>query len=274
MNLQKILVPFDLREDSYSALNHAAFFANHSAGEIVILHLIKNAQDKAEAERKLQPFLQKLSAEFQGKVSSIIEVGNIFKDVSEIAQREECQLIIIPTHGIKGMQHIMGSNALRIVTDAFIPFLVVQERMIRANGLKKIVIPVSARRQIIDEAPLFAEISKAFNSEVHLFANTHLHEQYNDSILTTLEDFLEKEGANVKVHRVSLNERFAKSVTHFAASIDADLICAVNFSYDYLYSLFPRVEEEDLIYNEAQIPVLMITPEQREDLMYYFPLLH
>jgi hypothetical protein len=78
----------------------------------------------------------------------------------------------------------------------------------------------------------------------------------------------------VKVHRVAINERFAKSVTHFAASIDADLICAVNFSYDYLYSLFPRVEEEDLIYNEAQIPVLMITPEQREDLMYYFPLLH
>jgi nucleotide-binding universal stress UspA family protein len=64
MNLQKILVPFDLREDSYSALNHAAFFANHSAGEIVILHIIKNAQDKAEAEKKLKELGESLDKKY------------------------------------------------------------------------------------------------------------------------------------------------------------------------------------------------------------------
>jgi hypothetical protein len=48
----------------------------------------------------------------------------------------------------------------------------------------------------------------------------------------------------------------------------------VNFSFEYLYTLFPRTEEEDLIYNEAQIPVLLITPEQQDDSVYYIPMWH
>jgi hypothetical protein len=52
------------------------------------------------------------------------------------------------------------------------------------------------------------------------------------------------------------------------------MICGLNFSFEYLYTLFPRAEEEDLIYNEAQIPVLLLTPEVQEDMAYTIPLWH
>jgi hypothetical protein len=67
---------------------------------------------------------------------------------------------------------------------------------------------------------------------------------------------------------------FAKAVVHYAAGVDADLICAVNYSYEYLYTLFPRAEEEDLIYNEPQIPVLLLTPEVEDSSTYTIPLWH
>jgi hypothetical protein len=76
------------------------------------------------------------------------------------------------------------------------------------------------------------------------------------------------------MHIETDHKPFAKSVVAYAATVDADLICAVNFSFEYLYTLFPRTEEEDLIYNEAQIPVLLITPEQQDDAVYYIPMWH
>jgi hypothetical protein len=47
----------------------------------------------------------------------------------------------------------------------------------------------------------------------------------------------------------------------------------VNFAYEFLYTLFPRTEEENLIYNDAQIPVMLITPEKRDDGMEYLSLM-
>jgi hypothetical protein len=76
------------------------------------------------------------------------------------------------------------------------------------------------------------------------------------------------------LHHVSTGTNFAKAVAHYASGVDADLICAINYSYEYLYTLFPRAEEEDLIYNEAQIPVLLLTPEVQESNVYSIPLWH
>jgi hypothetical protein len=274
MAFEKIIVPFDLLEDSYPALSHAACFANKFNAEICLLHLVSEESEIDPAMLRLHSFKERLSTSFAGKISTLVEKGSILRDFSAIAIREKSQLVIIPTHGIKGMQHIKGSNALRIVTDTKLPFLVTQERNVREHGYKIIAIPVAARNEILDEASFFVMLSKMFNSEVHLFANTNIAEQYNAQVFDKLELYFAQEGANVKVTRVNENKSFTKSFNRFAASIDADLICAINFSYQYLYTLFPRVEEEDFIYNDSQIPVLMITPEKRNDWVYQMPFIH
>ncbi|MFM2286727.1 MAG: hypothetical protein RLZZ543_2224 [Bacteroidota bacterium] len=274
MNLKKILVAFDLREDSFSALQHAAFIARQFGAEILVLHLVKSEDAIEIARHRMEVFLDKLAGLYNGPITPIVKTGNIFQDISENAAQLGADLIIVPTHGIKGMQHLRGSNALRVVTESDIPFLIVQERLIREHGYKKIVIPVEDRKQILNEAPLFAQLSKVFQSEVHLFSNTHQDQKNTESNLSALEQYFEREGANVTVHTVNEKQPFAQSVAHFAASLDADLICTINYSYEYLYTLFPRVDEEYLIYNEAQIPVLMITPEQQDDFLYAFPILY
>ena len=274
MAFEKIIVPFDLLEESFPALSHVACLANTFHAEICLLHLVSAESEIESALLRLQSFKERLSTSFAGKISTLVEKGAILRDFPAIAVREKSQLVVIPTHGIKGMQHIKGSNALRIVTDSKLPFMVTQERNVREHGYKIIAIPVAARTEILDEASFFVMLSKMFQSEVHLFANTNVEENYNPQILDQLEQYFAQEGADVKVTRVNENKSFTKSFNRFAASIDADLICSVNFSYQYLYTLFPRVEEEDFIYNDSQIPVLMITPEKRNDWVYHIPFIH
>jgi hypothetical protein len=96
----------------------------------------------------------------------------------------------------------------------------------------------------------------------------------DEELIAKVEDTFRAANIPFSMHLETEHKPFAKSVVAYAASVDADLICAVNFSFEYLYTLFPRTEEEDLIYNEAQIPVLLITPEQQDDSVYYIPMWH
>jgi hypothetical protein len=181
----------------------------------------------------------------------------------------------MPTHGMRGMQRITGSLALKVVSESTTPFIVVQQRPIRSEGYKKIVIPVTFRQQLLEEASFFAEMAKLFNSEVYFIAQQVASFNHSDDeLITKVEEVFSSANIPFSMHIEKDQRPFAKSVVAYAATVDADLICAVNFSFEYLYTLFPRTEEEDLIYNEAQIPVLLITPEQQDDSVYFIPMWH
>jgi hypothetical protein len=99
-------------------------------------------------------------------------------------------------------------------------------------------------------------------------------EETNTGLVEQIEHAFAEAKVACLLHHVSAGTNFAKAVAHYASGVDADLICAINYSYEYLYTLFPRAEEEDLIYNEAQIPVLLLTPEVQESNVYSIPLWH
>jgi hypothetical protein len=150
---------------------------------------------------------------------------------------------------------------------------VVQQRHIRSEGYKKIVIPVTFRQQLLEEANFFSEMAKLFSGEVYFIAQ-QVASEHDEELIAKVEAVFNSANIPFSLHIETDQKPFAKSVVAYAASVDADLICAVNFSFEYLYTLFPRTEEEDLIYNEAQIPVLLITPEQQDDSVYYIPMWH
>lgn len=273
MNIDKILIPSDLQDVSYIALEHAAAIATKHNAEIVLLHVAKDASRADEAQLVLNKWMDRIKLSFSGPISMLIESGNFIDDIAPIAKRENCQLVVMPTHGIQGMQHVTGSRALKVITEGQIPHIVVQQRIIRENGYKKMVVPITYRNQVLEEVNLFIELAQFFESEVHLVAKRE-EDAYDEGVLNEVVSRFEKSGVTFKLIHDEDGGNFAKHVVKYAATIDADLICAVNFAYENLYTLFPRTEEEDLIYNEAQIPVLLVTPEITNDSIYYIPIWH
>jgi nucleotide-binding universal stress UspA family protein len=272
-NINRILIPFDLREDSYNAILHAEFIARTASSEIVLLHLVKNDSDIPFAQNELNKWADRIRESFEGSLKTIVEEGELSTTVDEIAKLQHCGLVVMPTHGMRGLQRITGSLALKVVSESTTPFIVVQQRQIRSEGYKKMVIPVTFRQQLLEEASFFAEMAKLFSSEVYFIAQ-QVASGTDEELIAKVEAIFQEANIPFSMHVETDHQPFAKSVVAHAASIDADLICAVNFSFEYLYTLFPRTEEEDLIYNEAQIPVLLITPEQQNDSVYYIPMWH
>lgn len=273
-HIRRILVPSDFKEDSQSALKYAAFLAKKDQAHIILLHIISASSQLEQAEREMQGWLNKMNSMYTGEVTSLVEVGNVKEGIGEIAQRESCHLVVMPTHGIRGMQHVTGSLALRVISESNVPFLVVQQRVVREHGLQKLVVPINFRPQILEELPLIISLAQTFLSEVHLVLSNLNEEETNTGLVEQIEHAFAEAKVACLLHHVSAGTNFAKAVAHYASGVDADLICAINYSYEYLYTLFPRAEEEDLIYNEAQIPVLLLTPEVQESNVYSIPLWH
>ena len=272
MQLKKILIPCDLKEESFVALHHASHIATLSGAEIALLHLEFSERALESSKAALDVWAERLRATFNGTVSTHVRKGGVVGEIPTFAKEQDCGLVIMPTHGMRGMQKLTGSLALRVVSESHIPFIIVQERDIRPHGYKKLVIPVDYRHQLLDEAKAFVQLAKLFAGEVHLVLKRVNAEVMDETMLDGLKKLFEENHIGVTLHEVHHTTHFTKELVRYAASIEADLICAINFSYEYLYTLFPRTDEEDLIYNDPQIPVLLITPHNQDEVIYNIPM--
>jgi nucleotide-binding universal stress UspA family protein len=272
MQLKKILVPCDLKESSFTALHHAAHLSKLSGSEILLLHLEFTDSALEASKHQLEAWAERMKAFHDGPVSVHVRKGGVVGEIPAFAKEQGCGLIVMPTHGMRGMQKLTGSLALRVVSESHIPFIIVQERTIRESGYKKLVIPVDYRHQLLEESKAFVQLAGLFGSEVHLVLKKVNAELTDVNLLSQIKQSFADSVVSVTIHEVDHTSHFTKELVRYAAAIEADLICAVNFSYEYLYTLFPRTEEEDLIYNDAQIPVLLITPTNQDEVIYNIPM--
>ncbi len=70
--------------------------------------------------------------------------------------------------GKKGLQHVFGSYALKVVIDSPIPVVVVQKRSFK-EGYGNIVFPIGSDVDPRQEVQWVKLMAKLFNSTVHLF---------------------------------------------------------------------------------------------------------
>jgi nucleotide-binding universal stress UspA family protein len=272
MQLKKILVPCDLKEESFVALHHAAHIATLSGAEVALLHLEFSDRALEASKVELDAWATRLKDNFHGVVTTHVRKGGVVGEIPAFAKEYECGLVVMPTHGMKGMQKLTGSLALRVVSESHIPFIIVQERTIRPQGYKKLVIPVDYRHQLLDESKALMQLAKLFGGEVHLVLKRVNAELMDDAMLNGIKQMFAENQIAIQIHEVAHTNHFTKELVRYAAAIEADLICAINFSYEYLYTLFPRTDEEDLIYNDPQIPVLLITPQNQDEVIYNIPM--
>ena len=60
-------------------------------------------------------------------ISYQISKGSIFTAIAEYANEKDASLVVMGTHGMKGMQKLTGSWALKVIVKSKVPFIVVQD---------------------------------------------------------------------------------------------------------------------------------------------------
>ncbi|MFN5092616.1 MAG: universal stress protein, partial [Bacteroidota bacterium] len=95
MKINRILIPCDLKEDSFNALNHAAFIGKDENAELILLHVVTNEKHCAEAKIELQAWAEQLQQGYLGMVKTLIEVGDFIELITQVATRENCELVVM-----------------------------------------------------------------------------------------------------------------------------------------------------------------------------------
>ena len=84
------------------------------------------------------------------------------------AAETQANLIIMGTHGMRGLQFITGSRVLRVIMSSDVPFIIVQERTIKPSGYDSIVVPLDLHKETRQKLTLVADMALTFKSKVHL----------------------------------------------------------------------------------------------------------
>lgn len=256
------LVPTDFTPVAACALEHALSVAKTVNGEVSLLHVIGKDKERVAAQAKVDAIAAEAAAKSGVPVKGIVKEGNIFDDIGGVAETLGAKVIFMGTHGVKGVQHIMGSYAVKVITNSNVPFVVVQERGIR-NGYKNIVLPMDLSKESKHKLDLTIKMAKYFGSKVHIFSQ----QETDDFIKKAIErntayarNEMKKNGIDHDLHTASDKGNFVKQMLQFAKATDADLIAVVNSQERGVHELLSGTSERETITNEAEIPVMVVNP--------------
>ena len=137
--INKILVPVDFSDNSKKVLESAAFFAAKCEAAMHVLYVVQSFDDYSgffvphtpiakfeeemvgSAEAKMEGFL----ADYPTAGAKVL-CGDVAEEIVDYAAREAFDLIIMGTHGYKGLERVMfGSVAGKVVKSAPCPVLTI-----------------------------------------------------------------------------------------------------------------------------------------------------
>ncbi|NQV02809.1 MAG: universal stress protein [Bacteroidia bacterium] len=266
-----VLIPTDFSEVCDNAVHHGVELARSLKYKVCLLHVInketksklkKEDHDISFIENKLLAYKEKYEPEHGVVIDTMHVEGSIFSVINEIAVEIKANLMVLGTHGKKGLQHLFGSFALKVVMESPVPVVVVQKKSF-GDGYKEIVFPVNndlEARQKVQWAKLMA---KLFNAKVHVFRSLEKDPVMNnrlDIITRQITDIFDESDLEYTVKIAGQTTDYADQVLSYAVTNDAKMIMIMTRPNVDLPGFSLSGWDERLMFNDAQIPVMCVNP--------------
>ncbi len=262
-NLNKpIIVPWDFTHVAENAFAHAVNVANALKREIVLLNIVERKNQVAETLSRLKIKASELSVGSAIRVSAIVRNGNIFDSIRETAQELKAEMVVMGTHGRKGVQKVTGSWALKVMAHSKVPFLIVQSKP-QKTKFEKILFPLDFRRENKEKVNWIYYLSKHFNSKFIVFRRKVSDRGFKRRVASNLyyaESFLKNNDVSYEIHPSTGKESFEKETVSFAKENGIDLILILVTRDIGFFDYIIAAKEQYIIANPEQIPVMCINP--------------
>lgn len=261
---KKLLVTCDFTEVATNALHHAAILAKKINAKIVVLNVVRREKEVNDAIERLKQFVVQSSLPEDIEVIYSAKEGNIYDTIKEVAEEFSATFVIMGTHGITGMQKLLGSKALKVIANSTIPFIVVQEKPNTETYFSKIVVPIDFTIENKEKLKWAHYISVYFDSTMILYVANITDEVYLKKVKANLlfaKKYFNERGINYEIHIAPSEKKFEEAIIDFSTAIKADgLIIMTTKSPQFTDYIF-AAEEQQIIANNAKIPVICINPK-------------
>ena len=262
-----ILIPTDFTVVAQYAIELAASFAQLTKTSMVLVHIVKKAEEIPVAMDKVEEEAAEASRNYGVQVTGIVREGSIFTTIGETVTEVDAGLVVMGTHGIKGMQKLTGSWALKVIVTSKVPMIVVQSHS-RKNSIDRIVFPIDFKRENREKIGWAYYVAKLFNSTVYILRTAPAKNKlFKDErgVKTNLvftEKFLRSKDVKYEIAVAKGDDSFAKESLQYAEDIDADLILITTTKNISRMDYVLGASEEGVITNNANIPVMCINPRK------------
>jgi nucleotide-binding universal stress UspA family protein len=264
-NKKLIVVPWDFTIVAEHALAHAVKISRMVGNDICLLHIVDTgikAAEESDKKNKLQKIVEEKGTQYNAGIIWHISKGSIFSAIADFANDKEASLVVMGTHGMKGMQKLTGSWALKVIVKSKIPFIVVQDPPADQERYHNIVFPIDFRAENKEKLKMAIFMGKYFDSKIHLLVATT-----NDKILTKKTKvnlnfgvkYLIQNNIDYEIHEIAKGD-FAQQTLDFSLKMNADLIVIVTTKNITFADYVVGASEQYLIANSSRIPVCCVNP--------------
>ena len=260
-----LVVPWDFTPVAEHALAHAAKISRMVHDEVCLLHIVdKGIKLKEEGEKKvlLRHVADENSKKYNMPINAEIIKGSIFTSIAEFVNDKEARLVIMGTHGMKGMQKLTGSWALKVIVKSKVPFIVVQDPPVDQERYHNIVFPVDFRRENKEKTQMAIYMGKYFDSKVHILVTTSTDKNIVKKTKINLNfaiRYLIQNNIEYEIHEIPKGD-FAQQTLDFSQRINADLILIMTTKNITFADYMVGASEQYIIANSSKIPVCCVNP--------------
>lgn len=262
-----IIIPWDFTPVAECALLHGFKFAEKAKSKkIVLVHIIKNEKEHDKALERLKLVASDNHGKNGLKIEALVRKGTIFTTIGEVAAEVEAELVVMGTHGLKGMQKLTGSWALKVIVNSKVPFVVIQEPP-NETDLKDIVFPVDFKRESKEKLNWVSYLNKYFNPKFHIIKPNSTDVGFIKRIKANIafsRKYMDSKGIDYEINTAEGKKSFPIEIMEFGNSINADLILILTTKNIGLADYVLGAQEQYIIANSSRTPVMVVNP--RDDL--------
>jgi nucleotide-binding universal stress UspA family protein len=170
--------------------------------------------------------------------------------------------VVLGTHGVRGMQHVLGAFALKVVTSSPAPVIIVQSKRVDTNGYNTIVLPIDESVETKQKVNQALQFAKDHGSVVHIFSK-YEKDEYLKIKVTSNANFVKNQllAEGIKIIETMEEETsrsLSKEVLRYASSVNAGLIVITTKTEKEIADIFIGDEDVKIVNNDAQIAVLCV----------------
>ncbi len=257
-----IMVTWDFTEKSLFALKHAVNISHILKCEVALLHVVKKESEIADTVKKMEEAVINEFKDTSVHFRYIAREGSIFHTIGDVAAEVNALMVVMGTHGIKGMQKLMGSWALKVIASSKAPFIVVQDAP-KAEIFKNIVIPITYRREIKECITWAHFYSRVFNTKFILMRAKYSDANFKrgvESNIFFLSKFFTTKAIRYEIKMSEGEKDFGDETINYAKQIDADAIMVMTTRDIGFADYVLGPQEQYIIANTEKIPVICINP--------------
>ncbi|PKP09794.1 MAG: hypothetical protein CVU09_09180 [Bacteroidetes bacterium HGW-Bacteroidetes-4] len=282
-----LLVPVDFSDKAVFGLQMASKMLNLLGGKVTVINVLKGVDpiysDFFEDEERelllkklrlhLRRFCEKYIDTSRFELNCVIEKGKRCETILSKADEINASFIVMGTSTIDNIKKwIIGTNALRVVTEANCPVITLKEAPTE-DKIERIILPMDITKEGREKVVSAVHWAKALNAEIHVVSAYTLDD---DSIFARLQtqqkqvvNFIEERGVKCVSKLFKVDDR-VDAILDYIENNKGDLVVITTHEQLEIVKFFMGSFAKSIM-RGSKVPVISMVPKIKHHLVFKMP---